>query len=235
MNRFLVLVAALGLTLSACDSADPVATPLPARTASDVVADPATRDPNTGATIATGRYTLYSLRDNRVVLSYDNPVRTDSATTSWDLGFRGTSIIVNGGTSGPGQGAATVAVGLFDAFTAVPDSVTLRVDGAAASVCPGTNTPGGMVPGTPRAICTGSNNGWYNYNQPQNLIAPIPGRTILVRTADGRGYAKVQIQSYYLGAPATPVTLGGPGDTPDRRYTFRYVVNPAGRDFTAVQ
>lgn len=125
--------------------------------------------------------------------------------------------------------------GLFDDFAAVPDSVALRVDGAAASTCPGVNTPGGPVPGTPRAICTGSNNGWYNYNQPQNLITPIPGRTILVRTADGQGYAKVQIQSYYLGAPAVPVTAGGPGDTQDRTYTFRYVINPAGRSFSAIQ
>ncbi len=236
MFRIPVLVALLGLPLAACDSADPlVETPIEARVASDIVADPATRDPNTGATRATGRFTLYSLRDSSVVLNYDNPVRTDSATTRWDIGFRGTTIIVNGGTSGPGQGAATVAVGLFDEFTSVPDSVALRVDGAAASACPGSNTPNGPVPGAPRAICTGSNNGWYNYNQPQNLISPIPGRTILVRTADGQGYAKVQIQSYYRGAPAAPITVGGPTDTPDRTYTFRYVVNPAGRSFTTLQ
>lgn len=236
MNRILVLAAAFGLTLSACDSAvDPVATPLPARTAADVAADPAVRNPNTGATTATGRYTLYSLRENRIVLSSDNAVRTDSATTSWDLGFRGTTIIVNGGMSGPGQGAAAVVVGLFDSFTSAPDSVALRVDGAATSVCPGVQTPSGPAPGALRAICTGSDNGWYNYNQPQNLISPLPGRTILVRTADGRGFAKVQIQSYYLGAPAVPVTSGTASDTPDRRYTFRYVVNPAGRDFSAVQ
>ena len=30
----------------------------------------------------------------------------DSTGTAWDLGFRGTTIIVNGGTSGPGAGTA---------------------------------------------------------------------------------------------------------------------------------
>ncbi len=233
MNRFLVLVAALGLTLSACDSTGGPDT-LPERevkTASNVVADPATRDNNTGVVTSTGRYTLYSLRDNRVVLNYDNPNRADSATTKWDLGFRGTSIIFNSGTSGPGQAAAFVATGLFDSFTSVPDTTTLRVDGNAADACPGVQTPNGPVPGAPRAICTGSGNGWYTYNQGQNLITPIPGRTILVRTADGRGYAKVKIDSYYKDAPSNPVTTGGPGDTPDRNYTFRYVLNPSGRSF----
>lgn len=233
MSRFLPLLAVALLTLSACDSNDDaVLTPIEAQVATNVVADPATRDPMTGAVSATNRYTLYSLRENRVVLSYDNPVRTDSATTKWDLGFRGTSIIVNGGTSGPGEGAALIATGLFDEFDSVPESTVLRVDGDAASSCPGINTPAGPVPGRPLAICSGSDNGWYNYNQGQNLISPIPGRTILVRTADGQGYAKVQIQNYYRDAPVTPITTGGPGDTPDRTYTFRYVLNPNGRTFS---
>ena len=238
MLRIPLFVALLGLTLAACDSADPlVETPIRARVAANIAADPAVRDPSTGVARATGRYTLYSLRDSSIVLNYDNPVRTDSASTRWDIGFRGTSIIVNGGTSGPGQGAAVITTGeagLFDSFTSVPDSLTFRIDGAAASACPGRNTPGGPVPGVPLAICGGSDNGWYNYNQPQNLITPLPGRTIFVRTADGQGYAKVQIQSYYRGAPAVPVTSGAGADQ-DRTYTFRYVVNPAGRSFSTLQ
>ena len=233
MSRILALVAVFGLTLAACDSADPlVETPIRARVASNIVADPAVRNPTTGMVRATGRYTLYSLRDSSVVLNYDNPVRTDSATTKWDIGFNGPLIIVNGGTSGPGQGAAVVARGTFESFTSVADSVVLRTDGAAASTCPAGAGQSGPVPGAPLAICGFSDNGWYNYNRTQNLVTPLPGRTILVRTADGQGYAKVQILSYYRDAPAVPVTSGTPNDTPDRTYTFRYVLNPAGRTFS---
>lgn len=235
MLRIPLFVALLGLTLAACDSADPlVETPIRARVAANIDADPAVRDPNTGVARATGRYTLYSLRDSSVVLNYNNPVRTDSASTRWDIGFRGTSIIVNGGNSGPGQGAAVVALGTFESFASVADSVALRVDGAATSTCPGRNTQTGPVPGVPLAICGGSDNGWYNYNQQQNLVTPLAGRTILVRTADGRGFAKVQFQSYYRGAPAVPVTSGAGADQ-DRTYTFRYVLNPAGRSFSTLQ
>ena len=239
MFRSLVLLATAGLALAACDSTDPVVDPvnLDVRTAADVAADPAPRDRTTGQVTgaATGRYTFYSLRENRVVLNYDNPNRADSASTAWDLAVRGTTILINGGTSGPGAAAAVVVVGSFDEITGVPPTTTFRTDGAAESTCPGANTPNGPVPGTPRAICTGSDNGWYNYNQPQNLVSPLSGRTILVRTADGQGYAKVQIQSYYRGAPAAPVTAPGSGNSEERFYTFKYVFNPAGTSFIPVQ
>ena len=62
--------------------------------------------------------------------------------------------------------------------------------------CPAVETAAGTFPGSPLAICTGSDNGWYNYNRATNLILPIPGRTIVLRTADGN-YAKMRILSYY--------------------------------------
>ena len=49
----------------------------------------------------------------------------------------------------------------------------------------------------------------------------MPGRVLVVRTADGR-YAKVSIQSYYKGAPASPTQASESG-----YYTFRYVFQPA--------
>ena len=226
MNRFLVLAAALGLTLSACDSTtDPgPSNTLDVQTASNIVAAPTTgRDPTTGAAIGPKTFTLYSLRENRVVLNYDNPVRTDSATTNWDIGFNGTAIIVNGGTSGPGRSQAVVVAQPFSSVTAVPAGTTFRTDGSTTDC--GTHQP--------RAICEGSNNpnGFYLYDQPNNLILPIAGRTILVRTADGAGYAKVQIRSYYQNAPAAPVAT----TDQERYYTFDYVLNPSGTSFAAAQ
>jgi hypothetical protein len=50
-----------------------------------------------------------------------------------------------------------------------------------------------------------------------HAILPIPGRTILLKTADGK-VAKVEIISYYKGAPE---------DVPTEEssyYTFRYTI-----------
>ncbi len=203
----LLAVAALGL--SACSEVDPTPTPTPlqATRVNDLPADPATgRDPVTGApTGTTNRFTFFSLRENRIVLRSDSPNRADSASTAWDLAFRGTTILVNGGTSGPGQGAAQVLTAAFDEVTEAP------ADGYAQDAA-----------GAP-AIPTGSGSGWYTYNGATQTITPTPGRVLVVRTADGR-YAKVRILSYYEGAPETI----DPMADESRYYTFEYVFQPDG-------
>ena len=222
MTRTLFFAAAAALVLSACDSTGPEAeVDLTVQTAADIAADPATgRDPNTGQAIDTGRFTLYSLRTGEVVLGYDEENRADSASTLWDIGFRGTDIIVNGGASGPGVGLATVVPEPFE-DVAVATDYTLRRDGD--STCES---------GPSLAVCTGSGNGWYTYvpfpgNQ-GGYIIPTPGRTLVVRTADGEGYAKLRFTSYYQGNPA-PSTIDFA--TPGRYYTFDYVLNAEGATF----
>jgi hypothetical protein len=220
LNRILQLLLGAAFTVvvfTGCDSTDPEDdVPLEATRVENIAADPATRDPNTGQTNESGRYALYSLRENRLVLSSTATDRSDSASTSWDVGFQGTNIIFNGGTSGPGQGAAVIVEDLFEDVTEAPADGAFRVDGQAE--CP---SPTGQ-PGPRRAICPGSDNGWYNYNPQANLITPIPGRTIVVRTADGR-FAKLRIISYYQDAPAAPTETSVP-----RYYTFEYVFQPDG-------
>lgn len=193
----LALALVLLAGISACDS-DPNNDddlPLNATTVTDLAADPAVNVGPTGP-VGNGRFTFFSLKDNAVV--------TDSASTDWDLGFRGTTIIVNGGVSGPGQGAAQVVTGLFEEITEAP------ADGWATDTAEGT------------AIPTGSGNGWYNYDFVAMIVSPIPGRVLLVKTADGK-YAKVRIVSYYKGAPETPDT-----ESESRYYTFDYVYQPDG-------
>lgn len=67
---------------------------------------------------------------------------------------------------------------------------------------------------------------WYTYTgptgTPPHAILAKPGMVLLLRTADGR-HAKMQIISYYKGAPAS-VT----GTEPARFYTFRYFYQPDG-------
>ena len=112
-------------------------------------------------------------------------MRADSASTAWDLGIRATSLIVNGGTSGPGEGAAALVEAPFDTVTEAPaDSLFLR-DGDRP--CPR---------GPAAAVCSGSGNGWYVYTD--NGIQPIPDRTLVVRLAEG-GTVKVRFLTYRLG------------------------------------
>jgi len=150
-----------------------------------------------------GPFTLYSLRDNRVVLAPEDEVRKDSASTAWDLGFRGTTVIVNGGTSGPGEGRAVLLDQPFEAVLEAPPDGLLLADGERP--CAG----GGAY-----AVCTGSGNGWYLYAG-NGIVKPLPDRTLVVRLAEG-GYAKVRFVDYAIaGAPPA-----------SRRYTFEHAPLP---------
>ena len=140
-----------------------------------------------------GPYTLFSLSENRVVPN------ADSASTAWDLGFYGTTVIVNGGTSGPGQGAARIVEVEFEDVTSA-EGIELVKDGE------------GECPRGDLAICTGSGNGWYLYGG--NGIQPLPGRTLVLRTAEG-STARVRFLNYVLSDPQ-------PDGLRPRYYTFEH-------------
>ncbi|MDA0875483.1 MAG: HmuY family protein [Bacteroidetes bacterium] len=188
------------LFLTACDSSDPDAggSPVVAQRAADIPSDPITGIGSDGRPVGQNAYTFFSLRSGQIV------ARADSATTGWDLAFKGTTILINGGTSGPGNGAAQVMEGLFDEVNEAPADGWTQ-DGANGY-----------------AIPTGSGNGWYSYNPATQTVLPLPGRVLVIRTADGR-FAKVSMVSYYQGAPATPI-----GESTARYLTFDYVFQPDG-------
>jgi hypothetical protein len=195
-----LFAALLFVTLVGCDS-DPNATeeaqPLNMITVTDFAVDPFVGFVN-GQPVGSNRFAFYCLTENKEI----SPA--DSASTSWDIAVRGTTVLVNGGTSGPGAGAAQVVEGIFEEITMAP-STGWAVDG-----------PNGT------AIPTGSGNGWYNYDFAAQTVTPIPGRVLLVKTADGR-YAKIRIVSYYKGAPETPTN-----ESEGRYLTFDYVFQPDG-------
>ncbi|NDC71910.1 MAG: hypothetical protein EBZ62_00450 [Sphingobacteriia bacterium] len=165
--------------------------------------------PAGGIPYGAGKFTFYSLEANAIIPS------ADSASNRWDLGFRGTTIITNSGSSGPGQGGAFVWTGLFDDLKSIPIDSTFRIDAA----------PNYAIP-------VGSGRAWYTYSQAEQLVRPIPGKVLVIRTASGK-YAKVEILNYYKGGITPSVT------EPDsvkyklqRHYTFRYIFQPNGnRDF----
>lgn len=197
--RFLPILF-LAVAITACDSNssnDDENLELNVTTVTELAADPFVGFVN-GQPVGSGRYTFYSLRENKVVAA------GDSATTKWDIALRGTTLLVNGGTSGPGVGQAQVVEGLFEELVEAP------VGGWKADAA-----------GSP-AITVGSGKGWYNYSPSTMTITPIPGRVIFVQTANGK-YAKVRILNYYKGQPATPTQ-----DSLARYFTFEYVIQPDG-------
>jgi hypothetical protein len=159
-----------------------------------------------GQPFGAGKYSFFSLETGQWIPN------NDSATTRWDLAFSGTTIRVNNVTSGPGVGGAFVYVGVFDAVTAVPADSTFRVD----------NHP------MTYAIPKGSGKGWYNYDGANNLLTPIPGRVLVIKTASGK-YAKVEILNYYRGGVTPSATAPDNVKISEQRYyTFRYTYQGNG-------
>lgn len=152
-----------------------------------------------------GAFTKFSFSQNAIV--------TDD---SWDIAFRGTTILVNGGTSigitdeptRTGNAAVSIVSNTLSAVTTIPSATTFIQDG--------TNS---------YAIPTGSGNGWYNYNSTTNIISPIAGKVFVVKTHNGK-YAKMEIISYYKDAPVNPDAT-----SLSRYFTFKYVYQPNGTNF----
>jgi len=191
------------LILTGCDSAgvtdEEEDEPLETIRVNDLPADPDTTG-GPGRPQGYGRYTFFDLRDDEIVLRSSNENRADSTSTEWDIAVQSVDIIVNGGSRGPGEGAVYTATEAFQDVTEVKtDSLT-----------------GHTV------------EDWYSYNtNGNNIVRPKPGRTHVVRTADGESYAKLRILSYYEGAPDNPAESGAES----RYYTFEYVLQDDGARF----
>lgn len=180
--------------------------PITAVTVNDIPADTVKGLTAQGAPITDGKYTFYSLEKNAIVPN------TDSASTKWDIAFMATRIITNGGTSGTGLGGAFVYTGLFNDLKTIPTDSVFKTDNAPTSY----------------AITTGSGKGWYNYDGLTNLITPLAGRVLVIRTASGK-YAKMEITSYYKGGVTLAATATDMEKlTKQRYYTFRFAFQPNG-------
>lgn len=203
----LVLFISLTVAILSCSKSDTTQVlPISAVSVKDIPADTVVGLNAQGAPITNGVYTYYSLEKNTVVPA------ADSATTKWDIAFMATRIITNGGTSGKGQGGAFVFTGLFDNLKTIPTDSVFKTDNAPTSY----------------AITTGSGKGWYTYDGLNNLITPLAGRVLVIRTASGK-YAKVEITSYYKGGTTLPATASDLEKlTKQRYYSFRYAFQPNG-------
>lgn len=130
-------------------------------------------------------------------------------TENWDIAFRGTSILVNSGTSGPGEAGAIMLDVEFDNVEIAP-------------------TDGYSVDTEENQAITGSG-GWYTYTgngNPAHAVISKDDVTIVLKTADGNHYAKLQIMSYYEGNPDTSTDEFADFRTrpASQYYTFKYAL-----------
>lgn len=208
MKSILSLIVLVGFVIAftGC-SEDDEPLPIVATTFSNLAADQGTGfNPTTGQpTGLTRKFTLFSFKTGGIIAN------TDSANNKWDLGFNGTTIIVNSATSGPGTSQAQIVSGIFDELNTAPDA-GYKSDNDPAPIA--------GAPNANLAIPTGSGQGWYTYDGAAMVNRPTAGKMIVVKTSEGR-YAKMEIISYYKDAPASPTS-----SNTARYYTFRYVYQP---------
>jgi hypothetical protein len=202
-SGFFIAISFAVLLLASCkkEEAAPVVPTVVTNTVNSLPADTIVGLVN-GRPVGAGKYAFYSLESNTSIAS------ADSNSKKWDIGFRGTSIITNGGNSGPGSGGGFTYVGTFDELKTISADSTFKVDNAPSSY----------------AISAG----WYSYNQPVNLITPAPGKILVIRTASGK-YAKLEILNYYKGG-VTPAASASDADkiSKQRYYTFKFTYQSNG-------
>lgn len=196
---YALLISFVVMAMSCSDDDPVVPQGIVSVTIKNLPADPATgRDPITGAPIGTKNlFTFFRFSDSTIVPN------SDSATSKWDIGFKGSTIIVNSGISGPGNASAFTYNGLFSELKEVPSDSIFRQDVTASDLAIGKS--------------------WYVYDPVAMILQAKPGKTFVIRTANNK-YVKLEILSYYKDAPANPnafVDL-------DRYYTFRYVYQADG-------
>jgi HmuY protein len=212
-----LMVAIMAIGIQSCSDDDPTPIPVVSVTFEDLDADYAPFEPVVGPPTGppkrigeTKEYTFFSFKTGQIVAN------GDSATANWDIAFRSTSIIINSGTSGPGTTTAQVVQGVFDEIDEAPESGYLSDNVAAAP-------PAFVVSASPLIPGMLATNQWWQNGgtATSTIVTPIAGQVIVVKTGDNR-YAKLEILSYYKGAPATPNNT----TDQDRHYTFRYVYQP---------
>ena len=149
-----------------------------------------------------GEFTKFNFETGQITVS----------DTEWDVAFRGTDIIINGG----------VSLGTIDEPSRTGDAGVYIANGTMNSIMTIDLTSIVQDAADGYAIASGGGNGWYTYQGPPvNLITPTPGKILVFRTHDGK-YAKMEILSYYKDAPDSPDAYSDES----RYYTFNYVFQP---------
>ena len=158
---------------------------------------------NIADTSATGNFVKFSFSEGHTV-THDN----------WDVAFRGTTLIVNGGEKAhndqpdrTGNAAVYIATGSMSAIGSVDTSRLLQDNSSGSAVLENMMVDDLGISGK----------GWASYNYQTHIISPIPGRILVFRTHNNK-YAKMEIL-YFYDSPEPDPSNGDYGGF----YTFNYV------------
>lgn len=196
-TKLVLSMLTLAVVFTACkkESPAPVDTVITA-TITELDAQAATFIPNPppAPPTITGDYTKFSFAEGTVVEGDD-----------WDIAFRSTSIIFNGGTgsnssqpSRTGNAAVYIIDGTMEDIRLVDESLFLQDEATSTAIIDDMGI---------------QQMGWCVYDFTTNMISPIAGKILVVRTRDNK-YAKIEILNFY-DATFTNVYGGF--------YTFNYV------------
>ncbi|PQJ19689.1 HmuY family protein [Tenacibaculum sp. SG-28] len=192
----LTLFAITAMIFTSCsDEETTPSDPVESVTISNLYA-PQVSDYTQNPPVISGEFTKFSFKEGTSVTGED-----------WDIAFRGTMILVNGGgmiglTDEPqrsGDGSLAIVNDTFANVIEAPIDTDFAQDASGTFALP-----------------HGSGNGWYTYEN--GVISRIAGKVFVIKTMDGN-YAKMSIKSYYKdNDPSVRENA--------RYYTFDYVYNP---------
>ncbi len=190
--KSLFFITLVSLFATSCTSNDVELEPVVAKQALNIHA-PVTTDYTVNPPTEAGTFTKFSFETGTVV--------TDDA---WDIAFRGTTILINGGakvglTDEPtrtGIGAFYLQTGTFGEVLNAPNDTEFKQD-----------QPGTLA--LPKST-------WYSYNPQNHLISAVAGKVLLIKTHNNH-YVKMEILSYYKDQDTSKDA---------RHYAFNYVYNP---------
>ena len=142
----------------------------------------------------------------------DTPATITDSEKNWDIAFRGTMIIVNGGVkTGSGNEPERALISSISSYIDI-----LNMNFKDVTISPDlVNEENWDKAGQPK-IPNISGQGWFEDDG--TYITPLEGKTIVLRTID-EYYVKIGMYSYYKDA--LPETTDDPA-----YYSFKYSFNP---------
>jgi len=160
---------------------------------------------NISDTLVTGKFTKFSFSEGDTI-NHNN----------WDVAFRGTTLIVNGGEKShndqpdrSGNAAVYIAIGSMSEINYIDTNRLLQDNSSGSAVLENMMVDDLGISGK----------GWAFYNYQTHIISPIPGRVLVFRTHDDN-YAKMEIL-YFYNSPNPEPQNGDYGGF----YTFNYLLS----------
>ena len=149
-------------------------------------------------------YVYISLKTGKRVDIDDYAAKTSN---TWDIAFKRSVVRINGGDSGSGLGAISIQSNTtIDKVTSLPSAASFAQDDFLDANCNIATDPIGQI----KTAIGGTTGMWYTMDGISKL-KPNPD-TYVIKLADGSGYVKMVIVTYY----------GGASNTASANYTIRW-------------